>query len=68
MSGLPEFFKHTSEGLYDRHHYKVIDNIGNYAVVDNYHDVRVIWHYLPDDTKSSALVEVLDAPTRGKGF
>ena len=66
MSGLPAFFESTSDGPYDRHHYKFVCSDGSSLVLDNYEDVRVRWHQLPPEFKSH--IEVLDAPTKGKGF
>ena len=36
-------FTSTSEGLYDRHRYKLILNNGKAVVLEDYEDVRQFW-------------------------
>jgi hypothetical protein len=60
------YFTQTSDGLYDRHNYKVISKDGASVVVDNWAQVHEIWW-------NTALlldrIEVLDKPqVKSKGF
>lgn len=60
------YFTQTSDGLYDRHHYKVIAKNGETIVVDNWAQAHEIWW-----NKSPFLdrIEVLDKPQeKSKGF
>ena len=63
----PQYFTHTSDDLYDRHHYKIVSNSGETITVDNWEDARVVWW-----NKKTFLshVEVVDKPTKeeSKGF
>ena len=43
MTGLPEFFTHTSDAPYDRHSYNVVSQSGESYVFDSYMDVQAIW-------------------------
>ena len=65
--GDSQYFTQTSDGLYDRHHYKVIAKDGTSTVVDNWAQAHEIWW-----NKSPFLdrIEVLDTPQTGtsKGF
>ena len=65
MSGLPKFFEATSDGLYDRHHYKLILSSGKSVEVDDYQTVRETWFNTPKQFLSH--VEVVDAK-QSKGF
>ena len=57
----PQYFTHTSDDLYDRHHYKIVSNSGETITVDNWEDARVVWW-----NKKTFLshVEVVDKPTK----
>ena len=69
MSGLPEFFEQTSDGLYDRHYYRFVCQDGSELEFDNYEDVRLSWSAMPSEYKAFVkAVLVVDPPTRGKGF
>tara|TARA_B100000902_G_C26449088_1_gene499832 strand:+ start:110 stop:301 length:192 start_codon:yes stop_codon:yes gene_type:complete len=60
------YFTCTSEGDYDRHHYKIISKNGESIVVDNWAQAHEIWW-----NKSSYLdrIEVLDKPQpKSRGF
>ena len=39
----PQYFTHTSDDLYDRHHYKIVSNSGETITVDNWEDAKVVW-------------------------
>ena len=60
---LPNRFECTSDKLYDKHNYKVVLVDGSNQVLDNYHDVWVLWSQIPDQYLSH--VEVLD---KSRGF
>ena len=60
------YFTQTSDGLYDRHDYKVIAKDGTSVVVDNWAQVHEIWW-----NKALLLdrIEVLDkSQVKSKGF
>ena len=63
----PQYFELTSEGEYDRHHYKVISKNGDSVVVMDWESARSIWF-----NKSPFLshIEVLDVKKKPntKGF
>lgn len=65
MTGLPEFFKQTSDELYDRHDYKLVYNTGVEEVFDNWESVQLKWFHSMPNVLSH--VEVLDKKT-SKGF
>tara|TARA_S200000501_G_C20533245_1_gene616650 strand:+ start:146 stop:361 length:216 start_codon:yes stop_codon:yes gene_type:complete len=60
----PQYFTESSNGLYDRHHYKVISKNGESLNVGSWEEVREIWwnkrHILSH-------IEVLDIKPKGKG-
>lgn len=41
----PQYFKLSSEELYDRHHYKVVDKNGDSVIVESWEEANVIWWY-----------------------
>lgn len=43
MTGLPKFFKQTSDDPYDRHRYKVVGNNGESIIVEDYMLAQEIW-------------------------
>ena len=61
----PQYFTHTSDDLYDRHHYKIVSNSGETITVDNWEDARVVWW-----NKKTFLshVEVITPKKKSKGF
>lgn len=65
MTGLPEFFKQTSDELYDRHDYKLVFVTGEEQVFDNWESVQLKWFQSLSNVLSH--VEVLDKKT-SKGF
>ena len=61
----PRYFTETSDGMYDRHHYKIVSQDGKSMIVDNWEDVRSIWW----NSKFLSHVDVLDIKKKGgKGF
>ena len=61
----PRYFTQSSDGIYDRHQYKIVSNNGQSIVVDNWETVRSIWW----DNKFLSHVDVLDIKKKGgKGF
>jgi len=61
----PQYFTETSDGLYDRHNYKIVSKSGETIVIDNWQTVQATWF------QRSALlshIEVLDRKTNDKGF
>ena len=65
MTGLPEFFKQTSDELYDRHDYKLVYITGDEKVFDNWESVQLKWFQTTNNVLSH--VEVIDKKT-SKGF
>lgn len=66
---MSQIFKQTSQDPYIRHDYKIIDNDGNYLIVDNWEDVKNIWFGSPENSLSH--IEVLDhkePKSKSKGF
>jgi len=61
----PQFFKVSSEGLYDRHDYKIVSKTGESVVVDNWETAQLTWFQ-----KGAFLshIEVLDKKEKSKGF
>ena len=61
----PRYFTETSDGIYDRHHYRIVNSDGQSVVVDNWEEVRSIWW----NNKFLSHVDVLDIRKKaGKGF
>ncbi len=61
----PRYFTQSSDGMYDRHHYKIVSDDGQSIVVDNWETVRSIWW----NSKYLSHVDVLDIKKKGgKGF
>lgn len=65
---LPKTFTQTSDGLYDRHEYKLTLSNGQSEVYDSYESVQRRWFELP--SQFLGYVEVLDKKTasKSKGF
>jgi|TARA_B100001094_G_scaffold101825_1_gene97977 hypothetical protein len=61
----PQYFTETSDGLYDRHNYKIIGKNGESIVVDNWQTVQEIWW---NRGLFLSHIEVLDQKNNGKGF
>lgn len=51
-------FIQTSDGLYDRHYYKLIFNNGKEKIFDDYTELREFW--FTSDNQFLSHVEVLD--------
>ena len=66
MVGLPKFFTHTSDGLYDRHHYRVTLIDGSSMTFTNWEDTKFTWFNLSSEFTSH--IDVIDKPTKAKGF
>jgi hypothetical protein len=60
----PRYFEVSSDGLYDRHHYKVVSTTGDAIVVDNWSDASLIWF---QKSPFLSYIEVLDKKQE-KGF
>ena len=57
----PQYFTHTSDGLYDRHHYRVVSKTGQHVDVENYEEVKEIWW---NQKHILSHVEVIDIKTK----
>jgi len=66
MTGLPEFFKQTSDKPYDRHLYQMIYFDGKKEVFDSWEAVQLKWFQTPSRFTNS--IEVLDKKITTKGF
>ena len=61
----PRNFTVSSDGLYDRHHYKIIDTFGKSVVVESWEEVQQLWW----NTKNFlSHIEILDKTPKNKGF
>ena len=60
----PQYFTHTSDGLYDRHHYRVVSKTGQHVDVENYEEAKEIWW---NQKHILSHVEVIDINTK-RGF
>lgn len=60
----PQYFTETSDELYDRHTYKVVEKSGKSIAVDNWMEVREMWW---NRKVFLSHVEVID-PIQSKGF
>ena len=58
MTGLPEFFKQTSDKPYDRHWYEFVYSNGQYLVFESWEEVRNEWFNTAPQFKS--YVNVID--------
>ena len=61
----PRYFTVSSDKLYDRHHYRVVDKNGDTTVVDNWQDAACIWW---NKKVFLSHIEVLDKPQSKGGF
>ena len=64
MTGLPEFFRQTSDEPYDRHNYRLTYSNNQSIIVESYEEVREAWFNTPAMFKSH--VEVLDKKQKKK--
>lgn len=62
---IVESFTQTSDGLYDRHDYKVVSKNGDHMLFDNWADAQMLWWTSPTGTFSH--IEVVDKKP-AKGF
>ena len=60
----PQYFTETSDKLYDRHIYKVVEKSGKSIDVDNWMEVREMWW---NRKVFLSHIEVID-PIQSKGF
>ena len=60
----PQYFTETSDKLYDRHTYKVVEKSGKCIDVDNWMEVREMWW---NRKVFLSHIEVID-PIQSKGF
>ena len=63
-SSDPQYFTLSSDELYDRHHYKIIDKFGDSIIVKSWMEVQEIWW---NKKKFLSHIEVLDTNVK-KGF
>jgi len=67
MTGLPKFFRQTSDKPYDRHNYRYYYKDNTSIVLDSYEEVMEKWFNTPSILKSH--IEVLDKKKKTtKGF
>ena len=64
MTGLPEFFRQTSDEPYDRHNYRFVYSNNQSIIVESYEEVRQEWFNTPAMFKSH--IEVLDKKQKKK--
>ena len=65
MTGLPEFFKQTSDKPYDRHRYKLVGVNQNELIFDDWGQVQLYWLQAPSQFLSH--IEVLDKKKKSNG-
>lgn len=67
---LPDIFEQTSNGLYDRHDYKIYFKTKKPEIYDNYQDTMRVWFQTPNQFLD--YIEVLDkqrvSPKNKNGF
>ena len=64
----PQYFSQTSDGLYDRHVYKLIVPEHKPVVIEDYEILRAVW-FEKCRLFKGCTVEILDVkPKRNKGF
>ena len=64
MTGLPEFFRQTSDEPYDKHNYRFVYSNNQSIIVESYEEVRQEWFNTPAMFKSH--IEVLDKKQKKK--
>ena len=62
-----KIFSNTSDLLYDRHNYKLIQNDGNSIIFDNWQDAQSYW-FERYSLGTLSYFEVLDKKEKRKGF
>ena len=62
----PQYFELSSEGLYDRHTYRIHLVNGDHVDLDDYEEVQMTWFRNPSRFLSH--VEVLDVEEKPQGF
>ena len=62
----PRFFEQTSDGHYDRHHYKMICKSKS-VVLESWDEVQEYW-WNNIALNPDMIVEVIDKPKKTKGF
>ena len=65
MTGLPKFFKQTSDKLYNRHCYKLVGINQNELIFDSWEQVQAYWFQAPSQFLSH--IEVLDKKKKSNG-
>ena len=65
MTGLPKFFKQTSDKPYDRHRYKLVGVNQNELIFDDWEQVQLYWLQAPSQFLSH--IEVLDKKKKSNG-
>lgn len=58
MENELKVFTQTSDGLYDRHDYRIVSNDNTSIILNNYSDAFLVWRSTPIGTLSH--IEVLD--------
>ena len=62
----PRYFSQTSDGSYDRHHYKIVSKHYATFIVESWDEVLEYWWNRTAFEKP--VVEVIDKPQPKKGF
>ena len=62
----PRFFEQTSDGYYDRHHYKMVCK-NKSVVLESWDEVQEYW-WNNIALNPDMIVEVIDKPKKTKGF
>ena len=63
---MTETFTQTSNMPYNRHRYKLVYMNQKSVIYEDYEDVQLVWFQTPSQLLSH--IEVLDRPTKSKGF
>ena len=67
----PRYFSQTSDGSYDRHHYKIVSKHYATFIVESWDEVQEWWWNNYNSPTFDAVVHVLDKPKpkkQSKGF
>ena len=67
----PRYFSQTSDGSYDRHHYKIVSKHYATFIVESWDEVQEWWWNHYNMINFDAVVEVIDIPKskkKSKGF
>ena len=62
------YFSQTSDGYYDRHHYKIVSKHYATFIVKSWEEVQEWWWNHSNMIGFDAVVEVLDIPEKTRGF